>query len=64
MKPPESILYLNMIPGDLVQERLLAGIRRYAWGRGWEVEAVREAASRPRLIPERHGLTTSPLIRS
>ena len=49
---PETILYLNMIPGDLVKERLLAGIRRYARGRGWEVEAVREAASRPRMIPE------------
>ena len=42
----ETILCLNMIPGDRVHEMMVAGVRRYARARGWEVEVVGEAASR------------------
>ncbi|MBR0056869.1 MAG: substrate-binding domain-containing protein [Kiritimatiellae bacterium] len=41
------ILYLDTIPGDGIQQTALAGMRRYAGARGWGVEAVAVAESRP-----------------
>ena len=35
-----TILYLDMVPGDRINEMMLAGIRRYADVRGWCVETV------------------------
>ncbi|MBR0056832.1 MAG: substrate-binding domain-containing protein, partial [Kiritimatiellae bacterium] len=35
-----AILYLNAVPGDLIHGMKLAGIRRYAAVRGWEVAAI------------------------
>ena len=49
---PQGILYLDYSPGDPKHRLKLAGIRRFAAGRGWEVEAVplgkipREATAR------------------
>ena len=42
-----TILYLDMIPGERIQEMTLAGIRRYAAAQGWNVAAVPVAESRP-----------------
>lgn len=41
------LAYVDMWPGDLVHERRLAGIRRYAEQRGWEVRTLKDAESRP-----------------
>lgn len=47
-----AILFWEAIPGDPIQATTLAGIRRYAAARGWEVEAVSTDDSRPdRLLP-------------
>ena len=46
-----TILYLNIAPGDRIQEMTLAGIRRYAGTRRWEAESVPWQASRPEDIP-------------
>ena len=42
-----TILYLNAMPDDLIHGMKLAGIRRYAAVRGWEVEAVPRRGFRP-----------------
>ena len=42
-----TILYADMWKGERVQEMKLAGIRRYAAMRGWSVEVLSEAESRP-----------------
>ena len=46
-----TILYLNTVPGDRVQALKLAGIRRYADVRGWEVVAVPRSESRSENLP-------------
>ena len=46
-----TILYLNTVPGDRVQALKLAGIRRYADVRGWEVVAVPRSESRSEDLP-------------
>jgi len=43
----KTVLYLDMLVGDRVQEMKLAGIRRFAHIEGWNVVPVDEAASRP-----------------
>ena len=53
-----KILYVHMIAGDTCQLARLAGMRRYAAARGWEVEAVRRQESRASMVPgvlARHG---------
>lgn len=53
-----KILYLHMISGDTCQLARLAGMRRYAAARGWEVEAIRRQDSRASMIGSiiaRHG---------
>ena len=47
MSSSARILYLDTIPGDRIQEMKLGGMRRYAAARGWTVEAVPYAESRP-----------------
>ena len=51
MNPHPTILYLDTIPGERIQETTLAGIRRYAAVRGWDVVAVPREKSRPAAIP-------------
>jgi LacI family transcriptional regulator len=51
MKTAPAILYLDMVPGERNQEMELSGIRRYAAARGWSVETVPEAQSRPPFLP-------------
>lgn len=51
MKSRPTILYLDTIPGERIQETALAGIRRYAAVRGWDVVAVPREKSRPAAIP-------------
>ncbi|MGI5869003.1 MAG: substrate-binding domain-containing protein [Kiritimatiellia bacterium] len=46
----ERILYLDMIVGERIQEMKLAGIRRYAKARGWDVVPVDRRESRPAKI--------------
>ena len=46
---PATILYLGTVRGDPIHERTLAGIRRYAALRGWD---VRCEAKRPSLAAE------------
>ena len=46
-----TILYLDTIPGNRIQETTLAGMRRYAVARGWDVEAVPWDRSRPEALP-------------
>ena len=46
-----TILYLDYLPGDFVQEAKLAGIRRYAAANGWEVVAVPKAEFAPGAVP-------------
>ncbi len=45
------ILYLHTIPTDSCQEAKLAGMRRYAAARGWQVETLRREAARATMIP-------------
>lgn len=45
--PSRVLLYVDMWPGDLVHERKLAGIRRYAEMRGWTVMILGSEESRP-----------------
>ena len=48
----DTILYADMWKGDRIQEMKLAGIRRYAAMRGWNVRVLQEEESRPgRLRP-------------
>lgn len=51
MKAAPAILYLDMVPGEHIQKMKLAGMRRYAAARGWEVVAVPERDSRPGNLP-------------
>ena len=44
---PAKILYLNTAPDDRIQGMVVAGMRRYAATRGWDVEAIHWAKSRP-----------------
>ncbi len=46
-----TILYLDTIPGERIQNMTLAGIRRYAAARGWDAVAVPGEESRPAAIP-------------
>ena len=46
-----TILYLPMIESDSCQHAKLAGIRRYAAARGWQVEAHGRFRSRARMVP-------------
>jgi hypothetical protein len=46
-----TVLYLDTIPGERIQETTLAGIRRYAAVRGWDVVAVPREKSRPAAMP-------------
>ena len=51
------ILYLHTIATDSCQAAKLAGMRRYAAARGWQVETLRREISRAAMIPrilERH----------
>lgn len=43
----DTILYADMWKGDHIQEMKLAGIRRYAAMRGWDVAVLSEEESRP-----------------
>jgi len=43
----KSILYLDWLVNDRIQQMKLAGIRRYAQTRGWSVQALSEHESRP-----------------
>ncbi len=45
------ILYLHTIASDSCQHAKLAGMRRYAAARDWQVEPVRREASRKGMIP-------------
>lgn len=45
------ILYLGVLDGNFVQEMKLAGVRRYAAARGWEVVPVRKTFSTPKRLP-------------
>ena len=45
------VLYLHTIALDSCQQAKLAGMRRYAVARGWQVEALRREASRAAMIP-------------
>jgi len=60
MAATPTILYLDTIPGDRIQQMKLAGVRRHADALGWHVETVPEKASRPDkievLIAHRHPL--------
>ena len=47
MDDSSTILYLDMWIGERIQEMKLAGIRRYAGMRGWNVEICPERQSRP-----------------
>ena len=47
MDDSNTILYLDMWKGERVQEMKLAGIRRYAAMRGWNVAVLSEDESRP-----------------
>ena len=42
-----TILYIDMWKGERIQEMKLAGIRRYAAMRGWDVRVLSEDESRP-----------------
>ena len=44
------ILYLGVLDGNFVQEMKLAGVRRYAAAREWEVVPVRKVSSFPRRL--------------
>lgn len=44
------VLYLGVLDGNFVQEMKLAGVRRYAAARGWEVVPVRKALSTPKRL--------------
>ena len=44
---PATILYLDTIPGDSIQETIFAGIRRYAASRKWDAAPVPREESRP-----------------
>ena len=46
----ETILYVDMWVGERIQEMKLAGIRRYAAMRGWNVKVLSEDESRPALL--------------
>ena len=43
----KTVLYLDMWIGERIQERKLAGIRRFARTAGWDVVPVDEVSSRP-----------------
>lgn len=45
------VLYLHTIAFDSCQQAKLAGMRRYAAVRGWQVEAVRRESARLSMIP-------------
>ena len=45
------ILYLGVLDGNFVQEMKLAGVRRYAAARGWEIVPVRKTLSTPKRLP-------------
>ena len=51
MRKRPAILYLDMVPGEPIQEMKLAGMRRYAAARQWDVEPIRLGAWRPEDIP-------------
>ena len=40
MKPVPTLLYVDCRPDDGIEGRRLAGMRRYAAGRGWRVETL------------------------
>ena len=46
-----AILYLHMIESDSCQQAKLAGIRRYAAARGWNVESLSRQRSRAAMVP-------------
>ena len=46
-----TILYIDTIPGDSIQETIFAGICRYAASRKWDAAAVPREDSRPEKIP-------------
>lgn len=48
--PSNRILYLDMVEGEHIHGMKLAGIRRYAGARGWNVEGVAQRDSRPSTI--------------
>ena len=47
---PATILYLNTLPGERTHEMTLAGIRRYAAARGWEVGNVPKRGLGPKRL--------------
>ena len=47
MDDSDTILYVDMWKGERIQEMKLAGIRRYAAMRGWNVAVLSEDESRP-----------------
>lgn len=49
--PVKTVLYLGLSVAGFVQSAKLAGIRRYAGARGWEVVAVPECRAVPENIP-------------
>ena len=51
MQKRPVILYLDMVPGEPIQEMKLAGMRRYAVARQWDVEPIRLGAWRPEDVP-------------
>ena len=48
---PERVLYLNLKTPSVIRHSQLAGFRRYASARGWEVVAVPDVQSRPERVP-------------
>ncbi len=48
---PPAILYLNTDPGARIPQMTLAGMRRYAFARGWTAEAFSSEESRQEAIP-------------
>ena len=47
MDDSRNILYVDMLLGERIQEMKLAGIRRYANMRGWNIVILSEGESRP-----------------
>ena len=47
----ERIVYFNLKTPSVIRHSQLAGFRRYATARGWDVAAVPEDRSRPELVP-------------
>ena len=52
MKPAPTLLYVDCRPDDGIEGRRLAGMRRYAAGRGWRVETLELGTATPDALRE------------